>query len=31
LGEERYPNRAPGEERVTVAIEPEQIESFGLE
>jgi PPOX class probable F420-dependent enzyme len=31
LGEERYPNRAPGEERVTVAIEPEKIESYGLD
>jgi PPOX class probable F420-dependent enzyme len=31
LGEERYPNRAPGEERVTVAIEPEKVESYGLD
>ena len=31
LGEERYPHRAPDEERVTVAIEPERVESYGIE
>jgi PPOX class probable F420-dependent enzyme len=31
LGEERYPHRAPDEERVTVAIEPERVESSGIE
>jgi PPOX class probable F420-dependent enzyme len=31
LGEDRYSNRAPGEERVTVAIEPERVESYGID
>ena len=31
LGEERYPHSAPDEERVTVAIEPERVESYGIE
>jgi PPOX class probable F420-dependent enzyme len=31
LGKERYPNRAPGEQRVTVAIEPERVESVGID
>lgn len=31
LGEERYPNRALGEERVIVAIDPEKVESRGID
>jgi len=31
LGVERYQNRAPGEQRVTVAIDPERVESHGLD
>ena len=31
LGEERYPARAPGEKRVTVKIEPEKVDSRGLD
>lgn len=31
LGEDRYPWRQPGEQRVSVRITPERIDSFGLD
>ena len=31
LGKNEYPFRAPGEKRVTVKIEPEKVETYGLD